>query len=825
VGTDADEKLLPIVDAIDANNDGTVSFGEFKKGFPQVEALLGRKIDLAPAKKGTPEHPNSNVNSVNLISTRQLLAFQRYFSEMDKDKSGALDPQELKSGLEAMKNDEIMHKLVTSAMPYMDVDNDGLVSFNEFLKALRKGAALVYEEKDIQHTNKRFSKPPASDSAGPAKPPKSPRPLSGKLQIPPLEDPKNAKEKENLLLKETIEKNKEQILILERQLKEKEQQCAMECQQRETIEIEFVRFKTEKEQQVEQLTKVVEEKEKEISLKVQRIKFVEEQVTRTEHTLDTTNLEFERRKEALSLLEQQNKDLLRIIEEKSQKEVITLQLSEQWKDEVAQKNKRIEELESKVEGYNVEVGELNALVIKQRERQENTNLEFEKRKQTILQLEQQFQIQAKAMEEKALKENSGLSDLLEATVAEKNKKIEQLEIAVKSANEELERGKENQLQLEGELETTLLEFEKQKDKVILLEKQIPEFSRIANEQSKKERDLTEYANKLKEEVSLQSRQMEDLELKVKQANGESEKVINLVNKMGEEQETARLEFEKQKEIIILLEKQNEELSKTVEEKSSQKTDILENFNGMEAQIEEKDKVVEELRALNQKLTQQLEFKQNEFNMASSGLKNSLENSQKKAQRKKNKIQDMKQKMTDLENNMNFAPPVATRANNVNKDLMSTTNFAGNAASGNQSEEDVDNSYSFIPRATKTQISRNSDIVPISGDRFVIGVAAANNNNEEADQTPQKDTEEDIMSVLDELQKSISPNTGGSNSLRDFRDLEKDSSKRERTSFRKKRPVSVQYTLYEVDQTYSTLASFDSTFMPPSSVFVNKYRNC
>jgi len=186
---------------------------------------------------------------------------------------------------------------------------------------------------------------------------------------------------------------------------------------------------------------------------------------------------------------------------------------------------------------------------------------------------------------------------------------------------------------------------------------------------------------------------------------------------------------------------------------------------------------------------------------------------------------MKQKMTDLENNMNFAPPVATRANNVNKDLMSTTNFAGNAASGNQSEEDVDNSYSFIPRATKTQISRTSDIVPISGDRFVIGVAAANNNNEEADQTPQKDTEEDIMSVLDELQKSISPNTGGSNSLRDFRDLEKDSSKRERTSFRKKRPVSVQYTLYEVDQTYSTLASFDTTFMPPSSVFVNKYRNC
>ena len=108
------------INSVDLNGDNRLSFNEFKKLWDDCE---NRSIK---SKSSSYDHSNHK----QLYSDSQLKSL---FDEFDRDRSGYLDPNELKQLLinsGEYPNEERINQLIKS----VDKNNDGKLSFHEFLQ-------------------------------------------------------------------------------------------------------------------------------------------------------------------------------------------------------------------------------------------------------------------------------------------------------------------------------------------------------------------------------------------------------------------------------------------------------------------------------------------------------------------------------------------------------------------------------------------------------------------------------------------------------------------------------------------------------------------
>jgi len=303
-----DEKVMTVIEAInaiDANGDGTLSFMEFKRGFPKVEKVLGQLIDPTPPPKGTPRGRSS---SANLITTEQLLAIQKYFHDIDSDRSGTIDPEEMKAGLANLSPEQSIYVLINNSLDYMDVDGDGLVSFCEFLKAIRKGAMKL-------HAASAPVEVPKLDTVKAEKSPSTTKHLSARVKsgaISPRDSPRDSKredwESECEKLKNVIKERDSELKNVQRQLDIKEKQMKEELQKRDVVQMELDMIRSERQYDGSRYTREIEELQLALSSKQTEIELEREKALSVEKAMDEMGKLLSEENQELTLLLTQEKE-------------------------------------------------------------------------------------------------------------------------------------------------------------------------------------------------------------------------------------------------------------------------------------------------------------------------------------------------------------------------------------------------------------------------------------------------------------------------------------------------------------------------------------
>ena len=119
------------INSVDLNGDNRLSFDEFKKLWVNCE------------NKSNKNRSTVNGHAKRLYSDSQLKSL---FDEFDRDRSGYLDPNELKQLLinsGEYPNEERINQLIKS----VDINKDGKINFHEFLqlyKDYRKPSSNIY---------------------------------------------------------------------------------------------------------------------------------------------------------------------------------------------------------------------------------------------------------------------------------------------------------------------------------------------------------------------------------------------------------------------------------------------------------------------------------------------------------------------------------------------------------------------------------------------------------------------------------------------------------------------------------------------------------
>ena len=138
--TDMVKNLRNIFQKLDENNDGTLSYDEIKEGFKrfyhdenivekEMEEIL-EKLDQDKSKIIEYEQfIRCTVDLESLLTEQNLkLAFQAF----DKDNSGELSPEEIKSALGVVDSDIENAAIIKNIISEIDENGDGVISFPEF---------------------------------------------------------------------------------------------------------------------------------------------------------------------------------------------------------------------------------------------------------------------------------------------------------------------------------------------------------------------------------------------------------------------------------------------------------------------------------------------------------------------------------------------------------------------------------------------------------------------------------------------------------------------------------------------------------------------
>jgi len=118
------EQRRELFDYIDENKSGAISYKEFKAAFS-----VGDTMDRA--------WENQIIQTVCDAIRRSKVQLKAVFRDMDKDRSGKIDPQEFKAGLEAMNillQNPMTDSQIAKLHKAVDKDGDGGVDYEEFLK-------------------------------------------------------------------------------------------------------------------------------------------------------------------------------------------------------------------------------------------------------------------------------------------------------------------------------------------------------------------------------------------------------------------------------------------------------------------------------------------------------------------------------------------------------------------------------------------------------------------------------------------------------------------------------------------------------------------
>jgi len=119
------EQRRELFQYIDENNSGAISYKEFKAAF-----------SVADTKDNSWE--NQIIQTVCDAIRKSKVQLKAVFRDMDKDRSGAIDVQEFKAGLEAMNillECPMTDIQIAKLHKAIDKDGDGVINYDEFLKS------------------------------------------------------------------------------------------------------------------------------------------------------------------------------------------------------------------------------------------------------------------------------------------------------------------------------------------------------------------------------------------------------------------------------------------------------------------------------------------------------------------------------------------------------------------------------------------------------------------------------------------------------------------------------------------------------------------
>jgi len=151
-------KLRKYFDVLDKDGDNKISYQEFEAGLRQFSnekidssemAQMFKDLDLDGDGTLDPDEFTSSIGFSQLISAYERL--QVIFEQLDKNKNGFLDDEDIPLLEEEIKKDPLIRRMNINPREIIkqaDLDNDGQVSFDEFLFALHPD--LVEPEKRVK---------------------------------------------------------------------------------------------------------------------------------------------------------------------------------------------------------------------------------------------------------------------------------------------------------------------------------------------------------------------------------------------------------------------------------------------------------------------------------------------------------------------------------------------------------------------------------------------------------------------------------------------------------------------------------------------------
>lgn len=140
VTEDEIKENITMFNMIDKNHDGYITLRELKKGLSDTN-MDPKEIETILMSIDTDNNGAINFNEF-IAATLDASIYKDYeklekaFKFFDKDNDGQIDEKELKESLAGKDFEHIDTKIFSNALEDNDVNNDGKINFNEFLRCM-----------------------------------------------------------------------------------------------------------------------------------------------------------------------------------------------------------------------------------------------------------------------------------------------------------------------------------------------------------------------------------------------------------------------------------------------------------------------------------------------------------------------------------------------------------------------------------------------------------------------------------------------------------------------------------------------------------------
>mmetsp|Transcript_21067 Transcript_21067/g.21848 ORF Transcript_21067/g.21848 Transcript_21067/m.21848 type:complete len:217 (+) Transcript_21067:2-652(+) len=169
--TELVKNLRNIFRSLDKNGDGTLSLEEIKEGFKKY---YGEKIgekeweqiveNLDQDKSNSIEYEEFIRCTINLEEVLTEKNLKMAFNSYDKDGSGFLDIDEIKTALGILDSDNVNMQLIQNIIKSIDDNGDGEISFPEFRELMLRVLSSENNEETMKEVSRKISKKRVSAS-------------------------------------------------------------------------------------------------------------------------------------------------------------------------------------------------------------------------------------------------------------------------------------------------------------------------------------------------------------------------------------------------------------------------------------------------------------------------------------------------------------------------------------------------------------------------------------------------------------------------------------------------------------------------------------
>ena len=147
------QKLTEIFKELDESGEGLLSKDELKKGYKKffTDKITDSEFDQImktidqdnSGQISIEEFIRATVDYENLVSEKNLKSAFDFF---DKDHSGSLSPDEVREVLGLNEDNNSTNKIVEGIIKEVDVNGDGLISYDEFKAMMKNNKSLLKSE-------------------------------------------------------------------------------------------------------------------------------------------------------------------------------------------------------------------------------------------------------------------------------------------------------------------------------------------------------------------------------------------------------------------------------------------------------------------------------------------------------------------------------------------------------------------------------------------------------------------------------------------------------------------------------------------------------